>query len=79
MTIALGSAQLFALAIDHNAFARHQLVDERLAAERKIDELAAAAARGVVDLAPPGALDRTSRRFVDVPPTAAASACGAGA
>ena len=66
VTVALGSAQMFALAIDHTLSSRHQLL-MRIAAERKIDELAVAAARGVVDLAPSGALDLDVDGFVDRP------------
>jgi prepilin-type N-terminal cleavage/methylation domain-containing protein len=66
VTVALGSAQLFALAIDHTLSSRHQLL-MRVAAERKIDELAVAAARGVVVLAPPGTLDLDVDGFVDRP------------
>jgi prepilin-type N-terminal cleavage/methylation domain-containing protein len=64
--VALGSARMFALAIDHTLSSRHQLL-MRVAAERKIDELAVAAARGVVDLTPPGALDLDVDGFVDRP------------
>ena len=66
VTIALGSAQMFALAIDHTMSARHQLL-MTVAAERKLDELSAAAARGVVAIAPPDALDRDIDGFVDRP------------
>jgi type II secretory pathway component PulJ len=66
VTIALGSAQMFALAIDHTMSSRHQLL-MTVAAERKIDELSAAAARGVVTIAPPGTLDRDIDGFVDRP------------
>jgi prepilin-type N-terminal cleavage/methylation domain-containing protein len=66
VTVALGSAQLFALAIDHTISSRHQLL-MTVAAERKIDELALAAARGVVEIAPPGALDSDIERFADRP------------
>ena len=66
VTIALGTAQLFALAIDHTLSSRHQLL-MTVAAERKIDELALAAARGVVAFGPAGALDRDIDGFVDRP------------
>ena len=66
VTIALGTAQLFALAIDHTLSSRHQLL-MTAAAEAKIDELSAAAARGVVGLAPPGTLDGDVDGFVDRP------------
>jgi len=42
VVIALGSAQLFVLALRHNVSARQQLV-MTLAAARKVDELSAAA------------------------------------
>lgn len=66
VTIALGTAQMFALAIDHTLSSRHQLL-MTVVAERKIDELAAAAARGVAEMSPPGTLDRDSDGFVDRP------------
>lgn len=66
VTIALGTAQLFALATGHTLSARHQLL-MTVAAERKIDELAAAAARGLVAIAPSGTLDRDIAGFVDRP------------
>jgi prepilin-type N-terminal cleavage/methylation domain-containing protein len=64
--IALCGAQMFVLAIDHTISSRHQLF-MMAAAERKIDELAAAAARGVVAIAPSGTLDHDSDGFVDRP------------
>jgi hypothetical protein len=66
VTIALGCAQMFALAIDHTMSSRHQLL-MTVVAERKIDELSAAAARGVMTIAPPGTLDRDVDGFVDRP------------
>jgi prepilin-type N-terminal cleavage/methylation domain-containing protein len=66
MIVALGTAQLFALAIDHTLSSRHQLF-MIVAAERKIDELAAGVARGVVGIAPSGTLDRDVDGFVDRP------------
>ena len=65
VVIALGSAQLFVLAIRHNVLARQQLV-MALAAGRKADELCAAAAAGPVSLSPPDALDRAADGFADV-------------
>lgn len=65
VTIALGSAQMFALAIDHTMSSRHQLL-MTAAAERQLDELSAAA-RGGVAIAPAGALDRDVDGFVDRP------------
>jgi prepilin-type N-terminal cleavage/methylation domain-containing protein len=70
VTIALGSAQMFALAIRHNLSARQQLVMSVIAA-RKIDELAAAAATGVVHLSPPDALERPVEGFSDATEEAA--------
>lgn len=66
MTVALGTAQMFALAIDHTIASRHRL-RMTVAAERKVDELAAAAARGVVTIAPSGTLDSDCEGFVDRP------------
>lgn len=66
MTVALGAAQMFALAIDRTISSRHQLL-MTVAAERKIDELAAAAARGLVAIAPSGTLDFDVDGFVDRP------------
>lgn len=66
VTIALGSAQMFALAIDHTMSSRHQLL-MTIVAERKVDELSAAVARGMVAIAPPGTLDRDVDGFVDRP------------
>jgi Tfp pilus assembly protein PilV len=65
MVIALGSAQMFALAIRHNVSARQQLV-MTLAAARKIDELSAAAAAGPLPASPPDALERGADGFADV-------------
>jgi prepilin-type N-terminal cleavage/methylation domain-containing protein len=65
VVIALGSAQLFALAIRHNVTARQQLV-MALAAGRKADELCAAAAAGPVPLSPPDSLERAADGFADV-------------
>ena len=65
VVIALGSAQLFVLAIRHNVTARQQLV-MALAAERKADEMCAAAAAGPMALSPPDALDRDAEGFADL-------------
>ena len=65
VVIALGSAQLFVLAIRHNVAARQQLA-MALAAGRKADELCAAAAAGPVTPSPPDALDRDAEGFADV-------------
>ncbi len=65
VVIALGTAQLFVLAVRHNVVARQQLV-MALAAGRKADELCAAAAAGPVVLSPPDSLDRATEGFADV-------------
>lgn len=65
VVIALGSAQLFALALHHNVSARQQLV-MTLVAARKIDELAAAAAAGPLPSSPADALERGAEGFADV-------------
>lgn len=65
VVVALGSAQLFVLAVRHNVAARQQLL-MTLAAARKVDELSAAAAAGPLAPSPPGALDRGADNFADV-------------
>jgi prepilin-type N-terminal cleavage/methylation domain-containing protein len=65
VVIALGSAQLFAVAIRQNVNARQQLA-MALAAARKADEMCAAAAAGPMTLSPPDALDRDAEGFADV-------------
>ena len=65
VVIALGSAQLFLLALRHNVASRQQLL-MTLAAARKIDELTAAAATGPLALSPPDALARGAPGFADV-------------
>jgi prepilin-type N-terminal cleavage/methylation domain-containing protein len=65
VVIALGSAQLFVLAIRHTTAAKQQLV-MALVAARKIDELSAAAAAGPVPPSPPDALERGADGFADV-------------
>jgi prepilin-type N-terminal cleavage/methylation domain-containing protein len=64
VVIALGSAQLFVLAVRHNVSARQQLV-MTLAAARKVDELSAAAAVGLLASSPPDALERSAAGFAD--------------
>jgi prepilin-type N-terminal cleavage/methylation domain-containing protein len=64
VVIALGSAQLFVLAIRHNITARQQLV-MALAAGGKADELCAAAAAGPVVLSPADSLERATEGFFD--------------
>jgi prepilin-type N-terminal cleavage/methylation domain-containing protein len=66
VVIALGSAQLFVLAIRHTVSARQQLV-MTLVAARKVDELCAAAAAGPLAPSPPEALARGAEGFADVP------------
>jgi prepilin-type N-terminal cleavage/methylation domain-containing protein len=64
VVIALGTAQLFAIAIHHNVQARRQLAMSLLAA-RKADDLAAAAAAGTLRGLAGGALDRSVDGFFD--------------
>lgn len=64
VTIALGSAQLFMLAIGYTLGAKQQLLMAG-AAVRKIDELASAAAGGTLQTSPPDALDRDLPGFSD--------------
>ena len=65
VVIALGSAQLFVLALRHNVVSRQQLV-MTLAAARKAEELSAAAAAGPLAPSPPDALERGAPGFADV-------------
>ena len=65
VVIALGTAQLFALAIRHTLSSRQQLA-MTLAAARKADELCAAAAAGPLPVSPPDALERDAQGFADV-------------
>ena len=65
VVVALGSAQLFLLAIGHNLGARRQLL-MTLAAAQKIDELSAAAAAGAIVWSPPDALERGADGFAEV-------------
>lgn len=65
VVIALGSAQLFALAVRSTASARQQLVMSLLAA-RKVDELTAAVAAGGYASSPADALDRAVDGFSDI-------------
>jgi hypothetical protein len=64
VTVALGSAQLFSVAIARNLHAREQLVMSLLATA-KLNDLAAAAADGSIVLSPPDALDRPSDGWTD--------------
>jgi prepilin-type N-terminal cleavage/methylation domain-containing protein len=65
VVVALGSAQLFVLAVGHNVTARQQLL-LTLAAARKADELCAAAAAGPPRPSPHDALERDVEGFSDV-------------
>jgi len=65
VVVALGSAQLFVLAIRHTVVARQQLM-MALAAGRKADELCGAAAAGPVAVSPPDALEHPVDGFADV-------------
>jgi prepilin-type N-terminal cleavage/methylation domain-containing protein len=56
MVIALGSAQLFTIAIARNLFAREQL-SLSLLASTKVSDLAAAAADGTIAISPAESLD----------------------
>jgi prepilin-type N-terminal cleavage/methylation domain-containing protein len=66
VTVALGSAQLFSIAIVRNLHAREQLVMSLLAAAR-VNDLAAAAADGTIALSPPDSLERTIDSYADTP------------
>lgn len=59
VSIALGSAQLFTLAIARNLAAREQLA-MTLLASTKVNDLAAAAAGGTIELSPADSLERTA-------------------
>src|SRR5262245_38068417 len=62
--MALGTAQLFALAMQQNMLARQQLVMSLLAAQ-KIEDLVALSMAGPLQASPPDALDRTADGFAD--------------
>lgn len=72
VTMAAGSAQLFAIAIRHGVASRQQLAMS-LAASRKIDELTEIVARGGALSAAGGAVDRAVDGFSDVTVDAGAS------
>ena len=57
MTVALGTAQLFSMAIAQNLAARDQTL-MGVAASAKIDDLSAAIADGVIGMTPDDALER---------------------
>jgi prepilin-type N-terminal cleavage/methylation domain-containing protein len=65
VVIALGSAQLFTIAIARNLSAREQLAMSLLAST-KVDDLAAAAAEGTIELSPSDSLDRVTAGWTDV-------------
>jgi prepilin-type N-terminal cleavage/methylation domain-containing protein len=65
VTIAAGSAELFAIAIRHGVAARQQLAMS-VAASSKIDEIAESVARSGVPATAMGALDRAVEGFSDV-------------
>jgi prepilin-type N-terminal cleavage/methylation domain-containing protein len=65
VVIALGTAQLFALALHQNMEARRQLAMSLLAA-RKADDLTIAAASGALRGAAGGAVDRSVDGFADI-------------
>ena len=64
VTIALGSAQLFTVAIARNLSAREQLVMSLLAST-KVNDLAAAATQGTIVSSPSDSLDRASDGWAD--------------
>jgi prepilin-type N-terminal cleavage/methylation domain-containing protein len=64
VTIALGTAQLFSIAIARSLFAREQLAMS-LIASTKVDDLAAAAADGSIAISPDDALARSASGFAD--------------
>lgn len=64
VVMALGTAQLFALAMQQNMLARQQLVMSLLAAQ-KIEDLVALSMAGPLQASPPDALDRTADGFAD--------------
>jgi type II secretory pathway pseudopilin PulG len=66
VVIALGSAQLFTLAIARNLAAREELTMSLLAST-KVDDLAAAAADGTVALSPADSLERSTAGCSDSP------------
>ena len=72
VTVAAGTAQLFAIAIRSDAITLQQLAMTTVATA-KIDELAALTARGAPPLSPMGALDRAVDGFSDVAISAGAS------
>lgn len=64
VAIALGSAQLFSIALARNVAAREQLAMSLLAST-KVDDLAAAAAAGTIAISPSDSLDRVTEGCAD--------------
>ena len=64
VTIAIGSAQLFAIAIARNLSSREQLALSLLASA-KVNDLAAAAAAGTIDISPSDSIERLSECCAD--------------
>lgn len=64
VAIALGSAQLFTVAIARNMAAREQLAMSLLAST-KVNDLAAAASDGSIAISPPDSLDCSAADFAD--------------
>jgi Tfp pilus assembly protein PilV len=62
--IALGSAQLFTVAIARNLAAREQLAMSLLAST-KVNDLAAAAAAGTIAISPSDSIDRITADYAD--------------
>ena len=65
VVIALGTAQMFALALRQNMTARDHVM-MTIAAARKLDELAASANAGTLAVSPADALDRDYDGFFDI-------------
>jgi prepilin-type N-terminal cleavage/methylation domain-containing protein len=72
VTVAAGTAQLFAIAIRHDVAARQQLAMS-LAASAKLDALAASVAAAATPAAGAGAVDRAVDGFTDTIVAAGAS------
>jgi prepilin-type N-terminal cleavage/methylation domain-containing protein len=66
VVIALGTAQLFTIAIARSLSAREQLAMSLLAST-KVDDLAALAADGTIALSPSDSLDRSVGGWADMP------------
>src|SRR4051794_40545671 len=72
VTVAAGTAQLFAIALRHDIAARQQL-GMSLAASAKLDELSASVTVRPAPVASAGAVDRAAPGFVDTIVSAGAS------